>query len=298
MADLEDRILRSNVPGRWSSLTGEEDDIRHDDDNGNDVSDEDENVPPVSEEQDMLEHARSLVEQDVPEPVRRSILADRARKHNTGVKGVLADYSAHVKMEQAHANAEATFRQDLLTRIAEGSKRTEVMPPQPPVANEEADDEDEEDSLFFVEFRKKRLLELQASSAMPQFGSCREVDATDFLDQVDKEDNRVIVMVHLYETSVQSCVRLNRHMEELAVRRPDWKLLRMNASSNSIEIDRIAMPILTIYRGGRVVNTLMALDQQLGPLFTVDDVEWLLETEGLGLDSVVRTGYDGLNWIT
>ena len=28
MVDLEDRILRHNVPGRWSSLDGENDDVR------------------------------------------------------------------------------------------------------------------------------------------------------------------------------------------------------------------------------------------------------------------------------
>jgi len=40
MADLEDRILRQNVPGRWTSLSGENDDKRQENDDDNESCDE------------------------------------------------------------------------------------------------------------------------------------------------------------------------------------------------------------------------------------------------------------------
>ena len=42
MADLEDRIFKQNVPGRWSSLQGESDDTRIEEVVDNDKSDDDE----------------------------------------------------------------------------------------------------------------------------------------------------------------------------------------------------------------------------------------------------------------
>lgn len=59
---------------------------------------------------------------EVPESIRQSILADRARKSLTGVKGVLADYNASKKLERAQIEADALFRSQVLSRIAEGSK--------------------------------------------------------------------------------------------------------------------------------------------------------------------------------
>lgn len=280
---LEESIFQKNVPGRWSKFEGENDD-RREDEVENDVPEEEETKTDIEVDMDLLELARKLDDESIPEPIRRGILAEREKKHKSGVKGVLADYKQHCQMEHAMAVQEALLRQKILTRMAEGSKRSDF--------ETEIDDDDDlflagklvdEDDLNFLEdFRRRRMQEMQAAAAMPVFGACREVDSTDFVDMVDKEDPRVYVVVHLYETSVQNCVRLNVQLEELASRRPDVKFLRMNASLNQIAIDRIALPILTVYRGGNTVNTFAALDQELGIKFTVDDVEWLLETEVLG----------------
>lgn len=60
---------------------------------------------------------------DVPEPIRRKILAERMGKSKTGVKGVLEDYKTHQKLMDAHRNAEVAERQAILRRIAQGGKR-------------------------------------------------------------------------------------------------------------------------------------------------------------------------------
>jgi len=277
---LEEQIFQKNVPGRWSSFEGENDDHREDTENAA----YDEESCTTNTDQEFLDLARKLENENLPEPIRRGIIAEREKKSKTGVKGVIADYKQHCQMEHAMAIQEALLRQKILTRMAEGSKRSDFE------TEMEDDDDlfvagqlvDEDDLTFLEDFRRKRIQEMQATAAMPVFGACREVDSTDFSDMVDKEDARVFVVVHLYETSLQSCVRLNVHLEQLAARRPDVKFLRMNASLNQVTIDRIALPILTVYRGGKTVDTFAALDQELGLKFTLDDVEWFLETKVLG----------------
>lgn len=48
--------------------------------------------------------------------------------------------------------------------------------------------------------------------------------------QVEKEDPRVYVIVHLYDTTTLACVRMNRILEEIAMNSKDVKFLRMNVS--------------------------------------------------------------------
>eukprot|EP00607_Mallomonas_marina_P000669 CAMPEP_0182429320 /NCGR_PEP_ID=MMETSP1167-20130531/25685_1 /TAXON_ID=2988 /ORGANISM="Mallomonas Sp, Strain CCMP3275" /LENGTH=315 /DNA_ID=CAMNT_0024612767 /DNA_START=183 /DNA_END=1130 /DNA_ORIENTATION=+ len=280
--DLEDRILRQNVPGRWSSLEGENDDLREDEDIDDDMSEEEENSTPLNEEQQLLEQARNLHDEDIPEPVRRSILAERARKHNTGVKGVLADYKQHNQVEAAVREREREFRENVLTRMAQGSTVQDI--------SLEQQEEEEEDVVFMESFRKRRLLELQMEASLPIFGTCREVDSSDFTDMVDNEDPRVHVVVHIYESSLSLCLRLNKQLEEIAVRRPHVKFLRMNASANALSIDLIALPILTVYKGGeREREKTFAITQELGEAFTVDDVDGFLEEQGIGV-AISRKG--------
>ena len=64
-----------------------------------------------------------MAEDDVPEPIKMRILAERESKHNTGVKGVLADYKASLQMNNAKQIAEEENRMAILMRIAKGSTR-------------------------------------------------------------------------------------------------------------------------------------------------------------------------------
>lgn len=280
MADLEDRYLRQNVPGRWSSI--DEKDTHNIESYENDIEEADENDIKISADEALLQDARNLSIEGVPDTIRRGILAERERKTKTGVKGVIADYKAAVKMEQAAKMAKDQFRRDILTRMAEGTRVTSSQQiNNVPIIKSEDEVDDDQDKLFMEEFRRKRLQEMQITSTLPVFGSFREVDSSDFSDEIDETDPRVFVVVHLYETSIQSCILLNRHLEQMAVTNPHIKFLRMNASLNEVNIALVAMPMLTVYRAGDTVNIIAAVESELGPKFTADDVEWLLETNGV-----------------
>lgn len=124
--------------------------------------------------------------------------------------------------------------------------------------------------------------EMQMSSNMPTFGGCQDLTShVQYLQEVDNADPRVNVLVHLYEPSIRSCVALNRYLEDIAAKHPTCKFLRMKASASGIHIDRVAFPMLTLYRAGETVQVFAGLEEELGERFTCEDVEWLLESSGV-----------------
>lgn len=290
MADLEDRILKQNVPGRWSSHEGstsfartedvDPDDVDHDDDDDNGDG------MPKTDDQELLDEARSLAAADVPETVRKSILAQRMRDKQTGVKGVLADYKAATAMAQAQALADAQQRAQIINRMVHGHIiKAEDQEPEEEEEELCLDEEleeggfDDDEDAFMREYRQKRLAELKMqTSALPVFGRCIDVSSQDFLTEVDLADSRVFVIVHLYEPSVLTCVRMNRILDELAHLNQNVKFMRMAASNNMIEVDRMALPILTVYKGGATVEVHAGIAEELGEHFKREDIEYLIDS--------------------
>ena len=231
----------------------------------------------------------------VPEDVRRMILAERASQAQTGPKGVLADAKMSKALDKAEREAKKQQREAVLRRMVEGHKvpagdvtaaaaaRSEELDEEDEEENDTDDDEDEDDE-FMRSFREKRLGELRqqqhsAAAAPPpkEFGACVDVDAERLVDELDREDSRVLVVLHLYEPSVPTCVRLNRLLDDIAAARPRVKFLRMPGGSNGISLDRATLPILSLYRGGESTAVLAAIAHELGTdFFTREQVEELL----------------------
>jgi Phosducin len=289
--DLEDSILKQNVPGRWSTHDGNrKDDLRQEDlDENFEVEDD---IIPQTEEEALFDHARYLANADVPEPIRRGILNDRMGKSKTGVKGVLADYEAACELSKAQREATAEFRKAVLTTIAEGSKmtaedykkmllRNDLQKAQRDSDDSEidaGDESDEEEEEFLEVIRKNWLRQKMGSCNKPQFGNVKEVGSEDLIEEIDCMDPRVVVIVHLYEPSISSCTRMNRYLEEIARKMTGIKFLRMHASRNGIELDRMTLPILNIYHGGKHVVALAGIAEELGEHFVREDVEWLVDS--------------------
>jgi hypothetical protein len=289
MADLEDKIFKQNVPGRTSTHEGSSSEVRPADRLNTDEYDEDEDDGngdgmPKTDDAETLEYARGLAAADIPETVRRSILAQRDRDKKTGVKGVLADYKEAAALAEAQNIADAEQKARVIKRIVEGYK---IKAEDEPVQEQEVFDVhadlgdgygDDDDDGFMREYRHKRLAELQVlTQALPTFGRVRDVSSEEFLDEVDSEDRRVFVVVHLFEPSVLSCIRMNRLLEEIAHTHRNVKFLRMHASVNEIEVDRMTLPILTVYKGGETVAVHAGIAAELGEHFKKADVDWLLE---------------------
>ena len=153
MADLEETILKRNVPGRWS---------RHEEADQADDTDLDLDGPSQvngrGEEEQLLDLARNLAYEDVPEPVRQSILAQRMRNPATGVKGVIADYRADQALAAAQRQAERDYREAVLRRIAIGASSASAEEETPPtVFAAEAEQLSDDEEAFLQELRNRRM---------------------------------------------------------------------------------------------------------------------------------------------
>ncbi len=82
----------------------------------------------LTEEQELMNYARNLAANDIPETVRRSIIAQRERGAKTGVKGVLADYKAACALAEAEARVEAQRRAEVINRLVSGATAMEDTP--------------------------------------------------------------------------------------------------------------------------------------------------------------------------
>lgn len=88
-ADLEDKILKKNIPGKYTWWE------KDSDEEGEGARAEwvDEEASDPEAELTELQKQQKWVENDCPEPIRRTIMARQEKERaRTGVKGVLADY--------------------------------------------------------------------------------------------------------------------------------------------------------------------------------------------------------------
>ena len=128
---------------------------------------------PQTEEESLMSLARNLAYDDVPEPIRQSIIAQRLRNPSTGVKGVLADYRADQQLAAAQRESKIQYREAVLHRMAAGATTTlsiqsSQMPLQPQAVEDIEVDEDEDfDAEFLREFRNRRLQGLTAYFTLP-----------------------------------------------------------------------------------------------------------------------------------
>ena len=92
-----------------------------------------------------------------------------------------------------------------------------------------------------------------------------KVDANNFVNIVEnlsKED--VLVVVHLLDPQLPKCVQLNSMLHNLAsVEFRRTKFLSLDLSENEIEVDRLALPMLQLYRNGDLVETIAPVHMEV-----------------------------------
>mmetsp|Transcript_39730 Transcript_39730/g.124082 ORF Transcript_39730/g.124082 Transcript_39730/m.124082 type:complete len:385 (-) Transcript_39730:46-1200(-) len=283
---IEDRILKKNIPGKYSWWEKDGDEEQENERAGvNGALSDDDDGEEISE----VDRQRAL--QNVPEPIRNAYNANRIReKGNTGVKGVLQDYREWRNNENEQQVLEAQLRSYLINRAARGVTRAEVGATATVLAQmqqtvEDSDEDDDDDDDFLESYRAQRMQQMRAAAMVPTFGDISEITGDEYVDAVDKVDPRVFVVVHLYEPYIHLCQRMNRTLEVLARRHPTVKFLRMRADHcrqvTGTAFDAIALPTLIIYKGGKTVNTVVRVQDEVGEELGVDEVEWLLSLEGV-----------------
>jgi len=108
------------------------------------------------------------------------------------------------------------------------------------------------------------------------FGFLRKIDRSDFIDAIDNEKPEVFVVIHYYQDYLPSCVGMNQALQSLAIKFPYVKFLKILATDASSTFDDIALPALSIYKGGNLQTALVRVTDSIGKTFDQDHVEELL----------------------
>eukprot|EP00013_Stygamoeba_regulata_P000743 CAMPEP_0177636806 /NCGR_PEP_ID=MMETSP0447-20121125/4632_1 /TAXON_ID=0 /ORGANISM="Stygamoeba regulata, Strain BSH-02190019" /LENGTH=330 /DNA_ID=CAMNT_0019138687 /DNA_START=37 /DNA_END=1030 /DNA_ORIENTATION=- len=258
------------------------DDMRNND-SGDEIEAREDRASLMAELQQDQEKAAAL-----PPPLRS--------KHNTGPKGVLADYKEAKRELRDRRLVERQRFYDKLAGKQVGGERPRVagvhlkvpnLVDEAALASDEelnSDEEllamlEEEDDEFIKDWAVKRFTSMLGHATI--FGSVTDVSADAFLEEVDKAPKDVHVVVHVYRHRVEACSRLALQLRKLAAAHTHVKFISMNADEYKKDYDDVALPTLLIYKGGELVQSFIPLCPHfLKPGFTLDNLEELLYKEG------------------
>ncbi|XP_068618364.1 phosducin-like protein [Battus philenor] len=204
---------------------------------------------------------------------------------NTGPKGVLEDWRRYKQLE-AENRKEMELERIALAKKLTLSVKTE-REEQQAKDREELEDELNEllDEEFLMKYHQQRMQELMSKlEKTPKFGTVITLtDQEEFLNAIDKEDAKVTVIIHIYNSKVSACTAMDGCLNVLAGDYPAIKFCRIEADiaglSKHFRVDGV--PALLVYKGGQIIGNFVQLATELGNDFFATDVQRFLIEYGL-----------------
>jgi hypothetical protein len=277
MGDLEDRLFKKNIPGKYSLWDDEHEDCEH---------------------SDCDSHSSDSVIDDNPMYKSNSNVPSKVQSSTGigGVKGVLADYRLHQAEKRREAWNEWKEKQDFIRRMTVGVSlppgevsisiasikaraKAEKSTNRGSVESDDSDGEydDYEDEDFFMNYRQQRLRQLREQNLPLEWKGVEEVDQFEFSKAVDETDASVAVVIHLYEDFVPACRTLKVIMQQISKSfMREARFLSIQVSNTCLSLDCVALPSVLIYRGGHLISNLTPITMKLPLNFTFYDVQSIL----------------------
>eukprot|EP00041_Stephanoeca_diplocostata_P022857 m.551002 g.551002 ORF g.551002 m.551002 type:complete len:210 (-) comp22164_c0_seq11:82-711(-) len=152
------------------------------------------------------------------DPNEDTVWNDTLRKH--GIIGEREKTEGEISLETAESVlASAASKIDLKDKAHDGSTLDELDR----LLEDVADDEEEEARR---KIREKRIAELKAAAAKPEFGSVIEITANDYVKEVNEAGTGVWVVLLLYNTGLRVCRRLQQILGVLACKHKHTKFVQ------------------------------------------------------------------------
>lgn len=256
---LDDKLLGEKVDNYCSSDEGERDD----------------------DSDDEPRSAEAVQPTFVPEP---EIKEYNGYSTNTGPKGVINDWREFKRLETEKKGEQERERQALLKKLSItcrshlDDEREKQKDEQFMEKMEREMDEIEEE--FMKQYREKRIEEMRkALQNVPKFGGVVPLSSNDFVDEIDKENPQVYIIVHVYEDRSKACKTMNGCLVNLAQEYPTVKFCKIRATETklSMKFAKDGVPALLIYKGGDMIGNFIRISDELGDDFFSSDVESILE---------------------
>lgn len=218
------------------------------------------------------------------------IRTTKGQSHNTGVKGVLADYRNrnNDKPPPSGRNDKLTSKAFRGLSVSQAAKDSNAELSESSSLGSSDGEQEARDA-----YRRKRMAEMKlmgsqerrANSTRQRFGHLREVGQSHFIKAIE-DRNALCVVVHVYDPSIPSCLVINAHLSSLARRYPHTKFLR--ALSRDLEFaqgdEEDVLPTLLVYRQGEIFKNLVAFDRELATFLGHDDEEGQMDSGSISRD--------------
>jgi len=98
---------------------------------------------------------------------------------------------------------------------------------------------------------------------------------------VDSETPETIVIIHLYQSHIATCIRLNDILQRLSQKYPTYKFGKIISTEAKPGFDDKALPSLLVYKGGEVLSSFVRLQDDLNDDFDFDDVDEFFSQNGI-----------------
>eukprot|EP00029_Vermamoeba_vermiformis_P000987 TRINITY_DN11153_c0_g1_i1.p1 TRINITY_DN11153_c0_g1~~TRINITY_DN11153_c0_g1_i1.p1 ORF type:complete len:286 (+),score=63.95 TRINITY_DN11153_c0_g1_i1:178-1035(+) len=243
-------------------------------DDNNDIRDDD------SGEEKASRRAERQAPRSTREPVMR-------KEGNTGVKGVINDYKDAKERMVIQDQIDRLKTLSFLDRHIHTVKSVNEEEEEKQFDIDELDDDD-----FWRKYREERMQALKNDTQKPaqvqrvverggNFGQLLQVTQDTFVEFVEKENPSVVIIIHLYQTHLRACTRMNECLKNLSERYFNVKFSKMISTEAKQHFDEIALPALLVYKDSKLVNVYLRMVDSVGYNFDVDDVEEFLIEEGV-----------------
>lgn len=146
---------------------------------------------------------------------------------------------------------------------------------------EELDElEDEEDERVLLEYRKRRIAEMQESLRKAKYGDVREISAEDYVQEINKAGEGVWVILHLYKSGIPLCTLINQYLTQLSAKFPATKFLKSISTTCIPNYPDRNLPTIFVYFEGEMKKQLVGPDAFRGMKLKIDELEWILSKTG------------------
>lgn len=204
---------------------------------------------------------------------------------NTGPKGVIKDWQRFKQLEHEKNQENEKERRTLAKKLAMTCRSDDL---DKDTINKEAknsqEDNLESDLLqdeFLKEYLKKRMDEMSRKlNDLPKFGKLIELSNEMFLNEIDKENKNVTIIVHIYDQKIAECKLMNECLEKIA---QDYQIVKFcKVKSSEINLSdkfrKTGCPALLIYKNAELIGNFVRMNDEFGDEFCSSDIEnFLLE---------------------
>lgn len=199
---------------------------------------------------------------------------------NTGPKGVINDWQLYKKLETEKREEAEKEKIALMKKLSITVKTKEEDVKTREQEELEKEFEDMLNDEFLLEFQKKRMAEMLASTGtLPMFGKLFDIPTSDYLlDAIDKENKNVTIVLHIFDDKILSCRTLNNCLQELAREYTNVKFCKISGSiaGMSVKFKQHGLPALLIYKNTQIIGNFIRITDELGDEFYPSDVESFL----------------------